>query len=73
MTREPFTLTPEERRSALWLKLSAYFDERIQSLRAQNDAPQPEMQTAQTRGQIAAYQSLKALNVDRPKQEPPGF
>jgi hypothetical protein len=71
--REPFALTPDERRSTLWLKLSAYFDERIQALRVQNDAAQPEISTAQLRGQIAALQALKALNVDRPKQEPVDF
>lgn len=45
-------LTEAEKQSALWEKLKAHFDERLQSFRKQNDQDLNERQTAEIRGRI---------------------
>ena len=65
MTRlitESFSLTPEERNSALWKKLELHIQERMDMFRKQNDMTMPEVETAKLRGKIAFAKELIALS-----------
>lgn len=59
-------LTDQERHSALWKKLSAYIDERIQTLRLKNDGDLSELETARLRGRIAACKEFLAVGEPTP-------
>ena len=69
MNPSDFSLTESEKRSALWLKLKAHFEEKLQGLRALNDQQQPEGQTAHNRGRIAQVKEFLALER-APEEEP---
>jgi hypothetical protein len=63
-------LTKEERQSALWRKLQAHWDERLASLRSQNDGQFDAVVTAKIRGQIAEIKACLALDKDLPQAPP---
>lgn len=70
----PFTLSTEERSSALWKKLMAHFDERLQTYRKQNDSPKGEIETASLRGRIEELKSIQRLDAEpRDVGEPNDF
>ena len=59
-------LTETEIRSALWIKISAYLEQDLKSLRASNDNDQGENDTAKLRGQIAKVKELlRAGNMEQ--------
>lgn len=58
---EGFALTPEERHSALWLRLEKLLAERLDSHRRKNDTAIPPDQTAALRGQITEVKALRKL------------
>ena len=55
-------LTNQERDSALWKKITAHFEERLQVLRKKNDGALSEIETARLRGHIAATKELLGFN-----------
>jgi hypothetical protein len=57
---QEFRLTPIEVASALWTRLSAHLNERLQILREKNDNTLDEQQTARIRGEIAEIKRLLA-------------
>lgn len=62
------TLTPGERNSAVWHKLSLHFEERLKSLRTKNDnLALDATETAALRGRIAEIVALTALDKDLPE------
>lgn len=61
-----FGLTNGERFHPLWIKLSGYFNGRLTNLRAQNDGPLSEQDTATLRGQIKLLKAIIALGKDEP-------
>lgn len=61
-SKQPFSLTRDERMSPLWHKLHAHMAGQIEVLRMMNDADRNEVETARLRGRIAAYKELMALN-----------
>jgi len=63
-------LSTADRQSALWLKLAKHVENRILTLRKQNDADQPESKTALLRGRIAELKALLALAEDLPDLTP---
>lgn len=66
MTPEQFLLSEHDKAQGLWLRLKAYFEDRLAYARQRNDAVQPEDQTAALRGRIACLKELIALGDDRP-------
>ena len=68
MTRddEPFMLTSGEKATPLWRKLSRQLDERLATLRQQNDADLTPEQTEKQRGRIAEVKRLLAYGADTP-------
>jgi hypothetical protein len=64
---EEFRLTPIEVASALWTRLSAHLNERLQVLREKNDNTLDEQQTARIRGEIAEIKRLLALGQPETK------
>ena len=62
-------LTDEERRSALWRKLSAHAESRLQSLRIQNDGDKDAAETAKLRGRIAEVKVFLALGEEPAPEE----
>lgn len=58
------TLTPNDRASALWLKLRAHMADRLETLRAMNDGELEPIATAKLRGRIAEVKNLLALDED---------
>lgn len=63
----PLALTLEERRSPLWRKLLAHFEEQLDTLRQQNDADLGENVTARLRGRI---QQVKVfIDLNKPPRE----
>lgn len=61
-SKQPFSLTRDERMSPLWHKLHAHMAGQVEVLRVMNDADRDEVETARLRGRIAAYKELMALN-----------
>jgi hypothetical protein len=62
-----FTLTENDKASALWLRLKAHFEERLAAARLRNDyLAQSERDTAALRGEILTLKRLIALDADRP-------
>lgn len=66
-TYSDFRLTPEERMSGLWNRLSTYLDTKLEQRRRENDSPalSPE-QTAALRGHIRCLKGLIALGKEPP-------
>lgn len=69
---ERFRITPAQRMSPLWMDLSAFLRDRLESLRVQNDNLNltPE-KTQVLRGRIAELNMILGLSEDKPKV-PPG-
>lgn len=63
---EHFELTDGEKLHPLWLRLKAYLESELQRLRARNDKPQTELDTARLRGRIESTKALIGLGDDRP-------
>lgn len=61
-----FVLTQDEKESKLWRKLTAHWQDKLQTLRTQNDGDKPESVTAKLRGQIAECKANLALENDLP-------
>lgn len=59
----PFELTAQEKDSALWKKLKAHFEERLDVLRIQNDGDKSAEETAKLRGKIAFAKELLGLDA----------
>lgn len=58
-----FKLTPQERDTPLWKKLSAHFDARLSALRLRNDNPKlTDAETAALRGRISEVKELLCLS-----------
>jgi hypothetical protein len=57
---------PAERTSALWLRLKANAESRLDSLRARNDKDRGERETAVLRGAIGELKYLLSLDKDIP-------
>ena len=55
--------------SAVWLKLKKHIGERLETLRAKNDADQDERKTSRLRGRIAELKYLMALDSPAPSLE----
>lgn len=51
-------LNPTERDSALWTKISAELEERLQTLREQNDGDKTPEDTAKLRGRISEVKTM---------------
>lgn len=69
MTPRPqLVLTIEERRSALWAKLSDHFEYRLSEMRKQNDSDKSDTDTANLRGRIAELKLIISLGVDPVKE-----
>ena len=60
-------LTTAEKMNPLWLKLDAYLNDRLDSLRKQNDGDLDDGKTANLRGRIAEIKSFLDIATDRPK------
>lgn len=69
--KPPFKLEVSDRQSVTWARLSSYCDDRLATLRAQNDADMSEVETAKLRGRIAEVKAMLALAKDNPIP-PPG-
>lgn len=69
--KPPFKLATHERASEVWIRLEKHLTERLEALRLQNDADQPEEATAKLRGRIAEIKALLNVGKDLPNQ-PPG-
>lgn len=63
------TLNDVERQSALWKKLEAYLQERLQTCRKKNDGDLGELETARLRGEIRAIKQLLAVGESLPPME----
>lgn len=59
-------ITRADRLNPLWPNLVSQWKERLASLRAQNDAPLSELDTARLRGQILEIKALIALDEEPP-------
>lgn len=66
---ERFELKPEDIYSELWLRLSKHLEQRIASLRAQNDGDLDERKTAELRGRIAEAKALQSLGREIPNMK----
>ena len=56
-----FCLSKAEKETAVWLKLKAHFEERLEEVRKQNDANLSPEETANRRGKIAELKRILAL------------
>jgi hypothetical protein len=65
---ERFQLSYGERDSAVWQRLSAHFEARINTLHVKLEGDQTPEQTAILRGQIRAYKEILSLAKDLPPQ-----
>ncbi len=52
------TLSEYEKQSAVWVKVSKYLTERLDTLRLQNDGDRTSIETARLRGRIAEIKTL---------------
>jgi hypothetical protein len=59
-------LTEGDRHNATWLRLEKHLKERLENLRAHNDADLSEARTARLRGRIKEVQYLLSLGTDKP-------
>jgi len=62
-TDDRLVLTDIERNSALWQKIKAHYDRRLRTLRARNDDPKSESETALLRGRIHEVKALLAIDA----------
>ncbi len=63
-------LTEADKLSALWQKLEPYLEERISTLRAQNDGELDQLATARLRGRLAELKLILSLrNADSVQAE----
>ena len=62
MNNEVFTLTNQERDSALWKRLNVHLESRLDAMRKQNDSSLSETETERLRGRIAFAKEIQALN-----------
>lgn len=60
-------LSDLERKSAVWLKVKAYYEKRLATQRSKNDGDLPAEITAKTRGRIAEIKELLALGEPQQK------
>lgn len=67
ITDNDFTLSDGERHHPLWVRLSAHLTQKVNNLRAQNDGPLSQDQTATMRGQINALKAIIALGDEPPR------
>jgi hypothetical protein len=61
-----FTLTDQERSSALWLRLKSYQEKRLQSMRTRNDGPLTNDDTLLLRGRIHEIKAFLSINEAMP-------
>lgn len=66
---EQFRLSESDTRSEVWLRLKSHMEDRLQTLRAQNDGDLDEVKTAKLRGRINELKYLLAL--DQPLEPVP--
>lgn len=62
------TLTEQEKQSAVWVKLRDHMNERLESLRCQNDGDLTPEQTIKLRGRVAQLKELLAIGKPGPAQ-----
>lgn len=60
------TLTDREKLTPLWAALEGHLKARLATLRAKNDAPMSEAETAVLRGRIAEVKAFLSLGDERP-------
>lgn len=63
-------LAPHDRQNPLWLKLKAHYEERLATLRKQNDGDQDAEKTAAIRGRIREVKEFLEMGVDGPVVAP---
>jgi hypothetical protein len=68
MIKEPL-LTEAEKSSALWKKLKAHLEERLELNRKKNDGDLTEIQTAKLRGRNSELKHLIDLDNPSPSQQ----
>lgn len=61
-------LLEHERKTSTWIKTEAYLNARLASLRAQNDAPLSETETATIRGRISEIKLLRSATDEKKYQ-----
>lgn len=66
--KQLFVLTTEDKRSALWRKLMAHWEQKIEALHAVNEGDRTELETAKLRGRIAELRAALALNKEPIKE-----
>lgn len=59
------TLNENDQQSATWKKLEKYLQDRLETLRAENDRTRGAKETEKLRGKIAAVKELLALGKPR--------
>lgn len=69
--KPPLTLTHEDKQTPLWHKLLTHWEDKLASLRTQNDGDKTEIETARLRGQIVAVKACLALDIAPPDLEAP--
>lgn len=69
--KEPFALSREEKNSPLWRRLTTHWEDRLSTLRAQNDIDMPDGRTATLRGRISECKYNLSLTKDLPIIEAP--
>lgn len=64
-------LTDGDRQGPTWMRLKKHYEERLATLRTQNDAALAAEKTAELRGQIKEVKRLLKLDSDTPDFEVP--
>lgn len=64
-----FFITEVEKSSAVWLRLTKHYEERLEMLRRKLERQQTEIETATLRGQISEIKGFFALTAELPKIE----
>lgn len=59
-----FQLTPSERGSPLWVRLTEHLKARLEVERTRNDGPRDVAETAHTRGKIAQLREILKFGVE---------
>lgn len=62
-----FELSTGEKSHPLWARLKAHFEDQLKILRARNDSPKNEIETATLRGHIACLKAIISLGDDKPQ------
>jgi hypothetical protein len=62
--KPPFSLTAQERDSALWKKLKAEVEHEVDIMRKQNDGDKSADETAKLRGRIAQAKKFLGYGLD---------